>query len=337
MISSQKKPGQFMASEILEAPEVFSCNAIADHSLAVSSIDLSKTQAFYTIARGSSDAVATILSYLFMSRLCKPATSLPPSIFSIYKDIHIGNAVGLVISQSGTSDDLVSCAKGIRKASGKVIALTNRPGSPVEDAANLTIPVSAGVERAIPATKSVIGSIAAGMSLLTALDPTYRKIAENASFAMRQLAHTDFIEHEELRSALQRANHVYVLGRGAGFGAAQEVALKLKETIALHAEAYSAAEALHGPLQLATNELFVLILDTGELESQASLDKAELMFRSAGADVLRLAPQNKATSCSAAAAAMLILMLYPILLSIALDLGLDPDRPSTLSKVTRTS
>ena len=56
MISSQKKPGQFMASEILEAPEVFSCNAIADHSLAVSTIDLSKTQAFYTIARGSSDA-----------------------------------------------------------------------------------------------------------------------------------------------------------------------------------------------------------------------------------------------------------------------------------------
>ena len=337
MITFHKKPGQFMAAEILEAPEVFASNAIADHSLAVSLIDLNKTRAFYTIARGSSDAVANILSYLFMSRLRKPVTSLPPSIFSIYMDIQICDAAGLVISQSGTSDDLVACTKGIRKANGKVIALTNRPGSPVENAADLTVPVNAGVERAVPATKSVIGSIAAGMSLLTALNPAYRNIAEDASASMRHLSHTDFPELEELRLALQRAHHVYVLGRGAGFGAAQEVALKLKETIALHAEAYSAAEVLHGPLQLATNALFVLILDTGEPESHASLDKAELMFRTAGADVFRLAPQDKSLSCPAAAAAMLILMLYPVVLNTALDMGLDPDSPSTLSKVTRTS
>ncbi len=326
-----------MAAEILEAPEVFATTAIADHSPALSSTDWSKTRAFYTIARGSSDAVANILSYLFMSRLHKPVTSLPPSIFSIYQGIRMDNTAGLVISQSGTSDDLVACAKGIRKANGKVIALTNKPASPVEDAADLTIPINAGVERAVPATKSVIGSIAAGMSLLSALDPAYRDFAENASVSMRRLAQTDFAELEELRFALQRAHHVYVVGRGAGFGAAQEVALKLKETIALHAEAYSASEVLHGPLQLATNSLFVLLLDTGEPESQASLDKAELKFRAAGADVLRLAPPYEALFCPAAAAAMLLYMLYPVVLNTALDLGHDPDNPSTLSKVTRTS
>ncbi|MFZ8875200.1 MAG: SIS domain-containing protein, partial [Paracoccaceae bacterium] len=122
-----------MAAEILEAPEVFATTAIADHSPALSSTDWSKTRAFYTIARGSSDAVANILSYLFMSRLHKPVTSLPPSIFSIYQGIRMEDTAGLVISQSGTSDDLVACATGIRKANGNVIALTNQPASPVED------------------------------------------------------------------------------------------------------------------------------------------------------------------------------------------------------------
>lgn len=337
MIAIQKKPSQFMEAEILEAPDIFASTAIADHSLAISLTDYSNTHAFYTIAHGSSDAVANILSYLLLPRLHKPVKSLPPSIFSIYQGIQIDDATGLVISQSGTSDDLDVCAKGIRKANGNVIALTDQPDSPVEDAAYLTIPINAGVERAIPATKSVIGSIAAGMSLLSALDPAYQDFPENASTSMRHLAQTDFTELEGLRCALQLAQHVYVVGRGAEFGAAREVALNLKETIALHAEAYSASEVLHGPLQLATNSLFVILLDTRESESQASLDKAELRFRAAGADALRLAPPYKTLCCPAAAAAMLPFMLYPVVLNTALAWVLDPDNPSTISKVTKTS
>ena len=249
----------------------------------------------------------------------------------------MNQSAGLVISQSGASQDLVACAKGIRAEDGKVLAITNQPGSPVEGASDVTIPISAGPERAVPATKSVVGSIAAGMSLLAAIKPEYRDRTAKAAEGMQALARWDCPDLQPLQAALLRANHVYIVGRGTGFGAAQEIALKLKETAALHAEAYSASEVLHGPLQLATNPLFVLILDTGEADSRASLDKAEERFRDAGGDVLRLRPPDAGAFCPAAAAAMLLFMLYPVVLNTTLALGLDPDSPSTLSKVTSTS
>lgn len=326
-----------MAAEIAEAPAVFAQTVLADHREEISGLDPKSLQAMYTVARGSSDAAANVLSYLFMSELRIPVTSLPPSAFSIYQGVTMKGSAGLVVSQSGASDDLVACAKGIRLGGGKVLALTNQPNSPVEQVADVTIPINAGPERAVPATKSVIGSIAAGMSLLSALKPSYRGHAEDAAAVMIAMSKANFPQQALVQSSLLRANHVFVVGRGAGFGAAHEIALKLKETAALHAEAYSASEVLHGPLQLATNPLFVLILDTGEAETQASLDKAESRFIDTGADVLRLKPEGAERLCPAASAALLLYILYPVVLKTTLALGLDPDSPSTLAKVTRTS
>ena len=130
-----------------------------------------------------------------------------------------------------------------------------------------------------------------------------------------------------------------MIGRDTGYGAAQEVALKLKETCALHAEAYSASEVLHGPLQLVTKPLLVLILDTGVPEIQDSLDIAEARFLAAGGAVHRLRPSDVGVVgvTPAAAAAVLLVLLYPVILATALALGFDPDRPATLSKVTQTT
>jgi glucosamine--fructose-6-phosphate aminotransferase (isomerizing) len=132
---------------------------------------------------------------------------------------------------------------------------------------------------------------------------------------------------------------VYVIGRDTGFGAALEVALKLKECCALHAEAYSSSEVLHGPLQLATNPLMVLMLDTGDAVIQESLDQAEARFRGVDCDVHRISPADLGvkTQTPAGAAALLLAIMYPVILNTALALGLDPDAPQTLSKVTQTT
>ena len=337
MSKEPKTPGSFMAAEIAEAPEVFALTASVDHTANLVPLGLQERRAVYTIARGSSDAAANILSYTFMRHLGIPVTSLPPSTFSVYSGVDMRNAVGLLISQSGASDDLVHSAKGIREHGGSVIALTNQPASPVEAVADATLPISAGPEHAVPATKTVIGSIAAGMACLGAWHPSYRELALAGAVAMKTLGEMPNSDDEKLRAALLRAQHVYVIGRGAGFGAAHEVALKLKETCALHAEAYSASEVLHGPLQLVTKPLFVLLLDSGEPETQESLDKAQARFEQAGGEVIRLRPPDAEDLCPAAASAMLLYMVYPVILATALALGHDPDQPSTLSKVTRTT
>lgn len=130
-----KNPSQFMAVENFEAPKVFASNAVAGNSLNVSVVAWSKKRTFYNIVHGSSDAVTNILSYLFMFRIYKLMTSLPPLIFSIYKIIQMDDAAGLVFSQSGKTDDLVAFTKDIRETNGKVIALTNQPKSHVKDTA----------------------------------------------------------------------------------------------------------------------------------------------------------------------------------------------------------
>lgn len=332
-------PGQHMAAEIAEAPAVFARAAGTDHRAALADLRLGDVRAFYTIARGSSDAAANIVSYEMMRELGRPMTSLPPSVFSLGRGVDMSGAAALVISQSGASDDLVRSARGIRSAGGAVVAITNQPASAVEAVAQVTLEIAAGAELAVPATKTVIGSIAAGMALIAALAPGYAARAAESATAFSMLANSAHPKAVELCAALLRAQHVYVIGRDCGFGAAHEVALKLKECCALHAEAYSSSEVLHGPLQLVTKPLLILMLDIETPDTKDSLDLAEGRFRAAGGSVFRVRPSDAGAQglTPAAAAAVLLYLIYPVIQAASVALGHDPDRPATLSKVTQTT
>ena len=264
-----------------------------------------------------------------------PVTSLPPSVLSLGQGVEMAGNAALVISQSGASDDLVLSAKG---AAAQVMAITNQSGSNVPTAAHLHLPINAGSGLAVPATKTVIGSVAAGMALLGTLSPDYATRAAHAIATLRGIDPTH-PRAAKLQAALLRARHIYEIGRDTGYGAAQEVALKLNECCALHAELYSSSELLHGPMQLATNPLMVLILDSGSAHIQDSLDQAEARFRKIGCDVQRISPADIGAQglTPASAAGLLLAMMYPVILNTALALGMDPDAPETLSKVTQTT
>lgn len=334
---TEKARGAHMAAEVAEAPGVFA--RAVGRAVDIAGLGAEGWRAVYTVARGSSDAAANILSYEMMRETGLPVTSLPPSVFSVGRGVRMEGAAALVISQSGASDDLVRSATGAREMGARVVAVTNVPGSKVEGAAEVTVPIAAGPEHAVPATKTVVGAIGAGMALLAALAPGYaaRAAADGAAFAA--LDKVRLPGEGEIVSALLRSNHVYVIGRDTGYGAAQEIALKLKETCALHAEAYSSSEVLHGPLQLVTRPLLILILDTGQAAVQESLDTAEARFRAAGGAVVRVRPADIGVGglTPAGAAALLLCLMYPVVREVAVALGHDPDAPATLSKVTQTT
>lgn len=335
MNSVNKIPGHLMASEAAEATGVFARATRVDHGETIAPLALAEKRAIYTVARGSSDAAANILAYVAMRRLGIPVTSLPPSVFSVWNGVKMTDSAGFILSQSGASRDLVMATRGMRDQGAATVAITNVEGSDVEAEAHVTLTMNAGPERAVPATKSVIGTIGVGMAMLAAIRPDYRDTVLAAGEAMERLTITP---DTGLTETLAASKSVFVVGRGTGFGTAHEVALKLKETCAIHAEAYSASEVLHGPLQLATKELFVLLLDTGEPETQASLDKSEVRFGEIGARVHRIRPEvdDLGATCPGGAAAMLLAMLYPVIHATALALGQDPDAPRALSKVTQT-
>jgi glutamine---fructose-6-phosphate transaminase (isomerizing) len=335
-------PGHLMQAEIAQAPAVFASGITGAVSPATARVlqdmAIQDCRAVYTIARGSSDAAANILSYEFMRETGRAMTSLPPSVFSLGAGVDLAGTLALIISQSGASEDLVRAAFGARAQGAQVIALINQAGSKVAAAAHVTLPMGAGPERAVPATKSVIGAIGAGMALLGHLRPAYAASAARDAAKIAALPPIAHPRSPALLAALLRAQHVYVIGRDTGFGAAHELALKLKETCALHAEAYSSSEVLHGPLQLVTKPLMVLILDTGQPAVQDSLNTAEARFRASGGDVYRIAPSDMGVQglTPATAAALLLCMAYPLVLALARALGHDPDHPATLSKVTQT-
>ncbi|WP_210529031.1 SIS domain-containing protein [Rubellimicrobium arenae] len=326
--------GNQMAAEIAEAPDAF-LRAVRQDAPPLPS----GWRGAYTIARGSSDAAALILAYEIMREAGRPVTSLPPSVFSIGQGVALDDALILLVSQSGASEDLIRSAQGARARGGHVVAITNVPGSPVEAEAQACLPIGAGPELAVPATKTVVGAVGAGLALLSSLVPSYAARAQASAEVVARLGGQAHPHLTSLRHALESAQSVYVIGRDTGFGAAQEIALKLKECCALHAEAYSASEVLHGPLQLATEGLTVLLLDTGAPGTADSLDVAEQRLADQDAVVHRVSPADVGATdlTPAAAAALLLCLLYPVVHATALARGHDPDAPETLSKVTRTT
>ena len=328
--------GALMAAEVAEAPGVFA-RAVRQDTGALAGL-LAGRRAVYTIARGSSDAAANILSYEIMRETGLPVTSLPPSVFSLGAGVQMDGAAALVVSQSGASEDLVRAARGAKGRGAVVVAILNAAGSPVGAEAAMTLRIGAGPERAVPATKTVVGAIGAGMALLAAIAPGYAARARSDAAAFAALGPLTHPRQREYASALLRSNHVYVIGRDTGYGAAQEIALKIKETCAIHAEAYSSSEVLHGPMQLATRQLTILMLDTGAAHVQDSLNTAEARLRSAGGTVWRVRPADLGVTglTPAGAAALLLTALYPVVWEVAVALGNDPDAPATLSKVTQT-
>lgn len=215
-----EQPGRFMAAEIAEAPGVFARAVTRDWRDPALALGLDQVRAIYTIAHGSSDAAATILSYEIIAQRRIPVTSRPPSAFSIHGGIAIAGAASLVISQSGASDDLVTSARRARQ-DGRVVAITNQPGSAVEAEADLCLPVDAGVEQAVPATKTVIGSIGAGIALLAALEPACAEACAVAGMCPGTVGTARPPGADVLAVALGRAQHVYVIGRRCSPAAAR--------------------------------------------------------------------------------------------------------------------
>jgi glucosamine--fructose-6-phosphate aminotransferase (isomerizing) len=247
----------------------------------------------------------------------------------------------LAISQSGASPDLLSAVASAKAAGSLVIALVNAESSPLALAADVTVPLLAGVEDSVAATKSYIASLAAIIHLVgswaqdTQLLDELRRAPEQLERAWQQ-------DWEVALPRLVAAEHLFVVARGLGLGVAQEVALKLKETCGLHAEALSAAELRHGPLALVKAGFPVLIFAQHD-ETLAGIEALARDIGARGAEVL-IAGANVPGALvlpSEIAPAVIQPMLlaqsfYRLTSLLAIARGRDPDRPPHLRKVTET-
>ena len=302
-----------------------------------------------TVARGSSDHAVTYFSYLAGQYLGLPVASLPPSLLTVYgSSMKVSGALVISVSQSGESSDVVESLRQLKQAGAKSLAITNRSGSALETLADHALYLGAGREQAVAATKTFSGQMMA-LALLVAhwsQDTALLSALEAVPALLRQLlADQAPIERAALR--LTHAGQIYVLGRGLSFGPALEIALKLKETSYLHAQAYSSAEFQHGPIaSVDPKDPIVLIAsDDGTLTS--NLQVAERLH-TIGADLTIIsgagalvgeanAPIALPAGLHPASEAFLQVLAGQLLaLYLTRSKGLDPDQPRHLRKVTQT-
>jgi len=296
-----------------------------------------------TCARGSSDHAAAYAKYVFETRLGLITASASPSISSIYDaDLHMDGALFVAISQSGKSPDLLRSAQAAKDAGAHVVALVNVEDSPLAQMADTFVPLRAGPELSVAATKSYLATLAAVLQLTAhwAEDAELHGIVERLPDDLRRGWDCDW---SAMTEGLTNATSLFVVGRGYGFGAALEAALKLKETCGLHAEAFSAAEVKHGPMAIVGKGFPVLFFAQGDGTQDNTIAVAS-EFRARGARVFIAAPGNHdpdklplPDGVSPMVTPLLAVQsFYRAAAALSLARGFDPDVPPHLRKVTET-
>ncbi len=296
-----------------------------------------------TIARGSSDHAAHFLKYAVELELGLPVASLGPSLASIYgAPMKLGRAAAFAVSQSGASPDIVAMAEGSRTGGALTIALINTVPSPLARAASLAIDIQAGPEIAVAATKSFVNSAVAGLAILAAWGGSAelgRAVAALPDHLEAALA----LDWTSMLEPLSATDSLYMLGRGPTLAIAAEAALKCKETCELHAEAYSSAEVLHGPVSLVERD-FPVVAFSARDKAEASIAgtvsalaaKNAACFITSGAATGAHALPFVATGHPLTDALALIVPYYGFVEALSRARGFDPDKPAALKKVTET-
>jgi glucosamine--fructose-6-phosphate aminotransferase (isomerizing) len=335
-----------LSREAAEAPAVVRAQLDANHPLIrelAERLRRAPPSAVVTLGRGSSDHAATFARYLIETRLGVMTASAPPSVSSVY-DVApaLRGALCIAISQSGRSPDILAAAEAAREAGALVVALVNDAASPLAELAEITAPLLAGPELSVAATKSYIAALSAVVQLVALWSGDAKLLAalDGLPDLLERAWAQDWSAAVE---PLKDARSLYTLGRGLGFGIAEEAALKLKETCGLHAEAFSAAEVRHGPMALVGPGFPVLAFAQGD-ETRAGVEAAAAAAAAQGAPVLKAGGEAQAgvvllpteAACPVLEPIAYALSFYRLVNTLALARGLDPDRPPHLSKITET-
>jgi len=288
----------------------------------------------YIVGRGTSDHAGVYARYLIEVELGIVVAAAAPSVASLFaRQLKLRHALVLLISQSGRSADILAQAQAARDSGAMVVALVNDINSPLAALAHFAIPLHAGPEKAVAATKSYLCTLTAIIQLVAywkqdnTLIDALLNLPDQLKLVLAQ-------PHQLQLHHLQQIRHCIVLGRAFGYAISREIALKIKEICGIQAEAFSSAEFLHGPVSLLNQPLTLLnVVVADESNNAHELQIAEVRKR--GGDVINL--HITLPNIHPRLQPLLLMQrFYLDIEAIAVCMGLDPDAPVGLNKVTIT-
>lgn len=341
-----KPPTGHMRDELRQAPDAVARQAAGlDPVLGelVARLQHAPPRVVVTCARGSSAHAATFGKHLIERHLGIPVAAAAPNIASVYRArLRLDGQLFLAVSQSGGSDDLIETAAMAKAAGAVTAALVNTTDSRLAEACDLVLPIGAGPERSVAATKTFVASLAALLRLV-ALWGRDKQLGAALDRLPERLAAATELDWSEAANRLSDASSLVAIGRGPTLAIAREAALKLKEVCNLHAEAFSGAEFRHGPIALVGAQYPILTFAVADAGADG-LRRLVGELCAMGAAVLTTDARERQASVvpvlapdhPEADAACLIQSFYGMTVALAARRGIDPDRPRHLQKVTRT-
>ncbi len=341
-------PGRHMDAEIDEQPDVAAGLLATRSSVAAVAHRIAERAPRFALlaARGSSDHAALYAKYLVETLLSLPAGLVSPSTTTLYgARPDLSGTLLLSVSQSGESPDLLEVTESARRRGATTVAVTNNPGSPLDAAAELSVDIRAGRERAVAATKSYSATL---LTLYLLADAVRGGAGEHVRDLPELMSATLRSARDGVAQAVQRyrfAERMVTTGRGYSSATAAEAALKLAETSYLPARAYSGADLLHGPVAAVDAETAVLAVCSSGRGGEAMREVVDAVH-ARGADICAIgsaagdvtaAHRIMLPPCAEEVAPLLeILPVQRLALGLARERGEDPDHPRGLNKVTRT-
>jgi glucosamine--fructose-6-phosphate aminotransferase (isomerizing) len=321
-----------VAGRLLARTDMFA--AIAER------IERAKPRIVVFCGRGSSGHAGVYLRYLFEARLGLLGSAAAPSVVTAYqRPPDMRDALFVVVSQSGRSPDIVKATEVARQSGALTLAIVNDENSPATAASELVLPIGAGAEHSVAATKSVVLSMIAGARLVAALarDDELKDCLQHLPARLSGVLGCDWSIWADRAAG---AAVSFVVGRGYGLGCVREIALKVAEILRVPALGYSAAELRHGPRASITPATPVLVLRQNDQAAAAvddlvrDLDDAgERAFTAGGAAGTLPWIGDGHPVCDPV---VMLIPAYRAIEAAARRRGFDPDNPPYLSKVTRT-
>ena len=326
-----------MEQEAKQAPSVIQGQLEANKELAKSigaKLREISPKMVMIIGRGSSDHAGVFGKYLIEIEAGVPTFAAAPSVSSVYgKQLQLDQAMAIVISQSGRSPDILAQAEMAKKGGAYVVALVNDETSPLKDIVDEVLPLKAGAEISVAATKSYLATLSALLQLTAYW--TENEELVNALDTLPSALQAMIDSKPQLTSqAIEGVKNMVILGRGLGYAITKEMALKLKEVSSIHAEAFSSAEFLHGPVTLVEQGLAILNAAVNDESAEPHEEQInEVTQRGADLVHIRQVDQNIHPRL---APLVVLQRFYLDVAEVAVSRGFNPDEPKGLKKVTRT-
>ncbi len=338
--------GELMAAEMAQQPEVLTglIERRAEVIQGLRAAIIPAPVGLVLVARGSSDHAAIYGRYVLEAATGLPVALAAPSLHTLYNiKPKCEGFLAVGVSQSGRTPEIVTVLERLVAGGAQAVAVTNEPDSPLGQVARAVIPLGAGEERAVPATKTFTAQLAAFAFLAEALGRAawgaqdWNRIPDAVAEVL-----DDPAPARTVAQAIDHAEGLLTVGRGYMYCVALEAALKLKETTSLLSEGYSAADLRHGPFAVVERDFPVLAFYAAGPAARDMLELTQWLRQSRGAHVLRVSedpgadlplPHIEPEPLVPIAA---VIRAQQVAYELALHRGMDPDAPIGLTKVTPT-